>query len=244
MSVKRLRIFAGPNGSGKTTILKNLINEVPFGIYVNADDIEKSLKQANCLIFDTYQLNIDEKIIRNFFKQSKFAPIKRNEPNLWEKLTIINNTLYFTCKVDSYLAADLADFIRKQLLLNDLSFTFETVMSHESKLQFIEEAKGCGYRIYLYFSATEDPLININRVGIRVFQNGHNVEDKKIKERYYKSLKLLKKAILLSDRAYIWDNSSIAAVLFAEITNGKDLEIFDEENLPNWFYENVILGND
>lgn len=243
MSVKRLRIFAGPNGSGKTTILKKLINEIPLGIYINADDIEKSLKQANCLIFDIFQLNVEENIIREYFKNSKFAPIKRNELNLWEKLTIKNNTLYFTCKVDSYLAADLADFIRKQLLENGLSFTFETVMSHESKIRFIEEAKKNDYRVYLYYSATEDPLININRVGIRVSQHGHNVEDSKINDRYYKSLKLLKKAILLSDRAYIWDNSSIAAVLFAEITNGKDLEILDRENLPNWFYENVILDN-
>lgn len=244
MSVKRLRIFAGPNGSGKTTILKNLINEIPFGIYVNADDIEKSLKEANCLIFDSYQLIVEEKILQDFFKLSNFSPIKRQEPDLWKKLTIKNNTLNTSCVIDSYLAADLADFIRKQLLVNDLSFTFETVMSHDSKLEFIKDAKKIGYRVYLYFSATEDPIININRVGIRVSQNGHNVEDDKIKDRYYRSLKILKKAIMLSDRAYIWDNSSKAAVLFAEITNGNDLEILDEENLPNWFYEYVISNND
>ena len=31
-------VFAGPNGSGKSTIAKNLI---PFGTYVNADDLKK-----------------------------------------------------------------------------------------------------------------------------------------------------------------------------------------------------------
>ncbi|MCA0350199.1 MAG: AAA family ATPase [Bacteroidetes bacterium] len=240
MSVKRLRIFAGPNGSGKTTILKKLTQEIPFGVYVNADDIEKSLRQTNSLIFDFYQIIVDEDEIKTFFKQSQFSPKKTNNSTLYKKLTIKENTLFVSGEINSYLAADLADFIRKKLLSNGLSFTFETVMSHESKLQFIKSAKELGYKIYLYFSATEDPKININRVGIRVSQNGHNVEDIKIEERYYRCLSLLKNAILLTDRAYIWDNSSIVAVLFAEITNGNDIKIIDEENVPNWFYDYVI----
>jgi predicted ABC-type ATPase len=44
MSSKRMRVFAGPNGSGKTTIIKTLKERIRFGVYVNADDIEKDLK--------------------------------------------------------------------------------------------------------------------------------------------------------------------------------------------------------
>lgn len=40
MGVKRMRVFAGLNGSGKTTIIKSLLGEIGFGVYVNADDIE------------------------------------------------------------------------------------------------------------------------------------------------------------------------------------------------------------
>ena len=58
MSTKRMRVFAGPNGSGKTTIINNLKAEIPFGVYVNADDIEGLLKQSGVLLFSTYQLNI------------------------------------------------------------------------------------------------------------------------------------------------------------------------------------------
>ncbi len=29
MAVKRLRVFAGPNGSGKTTIINSLKSEIP-----------------------------------------------------------------------------------------------------------------------------------------------------------------------------------------------------------------------
>jgi predicted ABC-type ATPase len=43
MHIKRLRLFAGPNGSGKTTILERIPKKLNFGYIVNADDIEKAL---------------------------------------------------------------------------------------------------------------------------------------------------------------------------------------------------------
>jgi len=240
MSSKRLRVFAGPNGSGKTTILKKLASEIPFGVYVNADDIEKNLKETNALLFDSFQINIEEDQIQTFFKQSQFAPIKRNEPDLWKCFKIKNNTLHVSCKIDSYIAADIADFIRYSLIDQEQSFTFETVMSHRSKIDFLKYAKSKKYRIYLYFSATKDPLININRVNNRVLQNGHPVEESKIINRYYRSIQLLKETIKLTDRAYIWDNSGNSAKLFAEISKGKELTILDEKNTPNWFINNVL----
>ena len=130
MSTKRMRVFAGPNGSGKTTIINNLKAEIPFGVYVNADDIEGLLKQSGVLLFSTYQLNITEAALQSFFKKSRFSPIKRNEPDLWSKLTVQENILHINASVDSYLAADLSEFIRQQLLENNISFTYETVMSH------------------------------------------------------------------------------------------------------------------
>jgi predicted ABC-type ATPase len=48
MAAKRMRVFAGPNGSGKTTIFKGILNEskVNLGIYVNADEIEETISQS------------------------------------------------------------------------------------------------------------------------------------------------------------------------------------------------------
>jgi predicted ABC-type ATPase len=39
MSIKRMRVFAGPNGSGKTTIFKGILSKekIQLGVYVNAD---------------------------------------------------------------------------------------------------------------------------------------------------------------------------------------------------------------
>jgi len=49
MNTPRVRMFAGPNGSGKST-LNTILNKELLGIYINADEIEKRLKN---LIFWT-----------------------------------------------------------------------------------------------------------------------------------------------------------------------------------------------
>ncbi len=229
-----MRVFAGPNGSGKTTIIKRLQAEIPFGVYVNADDIESMLTESGVLLFSTYQLSVTQSILQSFFKESTFSPVKRNEPDLWRKLSIKDNVVHVKAKVDSYLAADLAEFIRQQLLANSLSFTYETVMSHSGKLGFLQQALDNGYRVYLYYISTEDAEINVSRVNVRVAQQGHGVPPEIIKSRYYKSLLQLKQAVKHTNRAYIWDNSGTTSLLVAEITDGTDVKIFDTEKVPNW----------
>lgn len=240
MANKRMRVFAGPNGSGKTTIINSLRSEIGFGVYVNADDIETMLRESKVLLFNSFNLNISELQLQSFFRKSTFAPIKRNEPDLWTELQVKENVLHINTSVDSYLAADIAEFIRQQLLANDISFTYETVMSHESKLDFLKQAKEKGFRVYVYFVATEDPEINISRVNVRVAQNGHNVSPDVVRNRYYKSLKQLKSAIKLSNRCYVWDNSGKASILIAEIMDGVDVKIFNTAKVPNWFVKYVV----
>ena len=133
------------------------------------------------------------------------------------------------------MAADIAEFIRQSLLQANISFSYETVMSHKSKLTFMANAKQHGYKVYLYYIATEDPDININRVEIRIAQKGHKVDFKKVKDRYYRSLDLLKDAVKLTNRAYIFDNSTKVNKLIAEITEGLKVEVIDENEVPNWF---------
>lgn len=48
-----MRVFASPNGSGKSSIIKSILNtkvkkgrSLDFGIYINADDIAVSLRNG------------------------------------------------------------------------------------------------------------------------------------------------------------------------------------------------------
>ncbi len=231
-----MRVFAGPNGSGKTTIFEGILkeNRVDLGIYVNADEIEAELSKTNHLDFTPFKLYISQDDIDYFFKTSLFSPVKRQEPNLWHLLKVNNNILTISTTVDSYLAADIAQFLRKQLLNNGLSFTYETVMSHEGKIDFMDEAQKSGYRVYLYYIATEDPEININRVKVREAQYGHSVAPEVVRTRYFKSLHLLKSAVKKTNRAYIFDNSGKQAELIVEVTEGVEVTRNETVNVPNW----------
>ena len=96
--------------------------------------------------------------------------MKHSDDHFWQKILVDQNsiTLDKELHVDSYLAADLAELIRQQLLASDKNFTYETVMSHRSKIDFLHSALERSYKVYLYFIATEDPQININRVNVEL----------------------------------------------------------------------------
>ena len=84
----------------------------------------------------------------------------------------------------------------------------------------------------------------MNRVKIRVSQQGHPVSEEAIRSRYTKSLKLLYQAIKLSDRAYLFDNSGKESLYIAEITNGEDVELHcSNDEVPNWFFRYVVNHN-
>ncbi len=146
-------------------------------------------------------------------------------------------------EIDSYLCARIIDYIRLEFLRLKVSFTFETVMSHISKVEFLREAKRQGYKTYLYYVSTVDPQINIARVKYRVSVGGHPVPEQKIIERYYRSMDLLMQAIECCDRAYLFDNSSdgIQASFLAEIEAAETLKMNAAvSKLPIWFAERVL----
>ncbi len=237
-----MRVFAGPNGSGKTTIFKGILKDsnINLGVYVNADEIEVILNDSSPLDFGLFQIQVSNEQLRVFFKRSTFSPTKRKESDLYTKLFVNDNLLTITTFVDSYLAADLAEFVRQQLVDQGLSFTYETVMSFPDKIKFFEESRKKGYKVYLYFIATNDPEININRVNLRVAQNGHYVDPDVISRRYFRSLKNLKFAIKQTDRAYVFDNTGTSAKLVAEITNGINVIMNSAIETPSWVIDSLI----
>lgn len=243
---KRLRVFAGPNGSGKTTFVKDFNfpsdPNIKLGVYVNADDIEQTLNQNHSLPLIDLGFYFDTEHIQRHFQESTFSPVKLANKNLWENFTVESNFLIVSKKlsINSYIAADVAEFIRLNLINTSLSFSFETVMSDSKKIDFLKSAKKSGYRIYLYYFSTKDPMINVNRVSLRMAQHGHSVDPQIIESRYYRSLENLKEAVLVSDRAYIFDNSGKASILIAEINEGKNVRVFDPENPPEWFVKYLV----
>ena len=105
------------------------------------------------------------------------------------------------------LAWKKCNALREALLLEGVSFGFETVGSHPSKISFLETARKLGYEIIVLFVATENPEINIRRIRQRQAQGGHGVPDDKVRSRYDRTLDLLPEYIRVADYARVWDNS-------------------------------------
>ena len=82
----------------------------------------------------------------------------------------IRNNIILDDKNDthSYAGSIISAFLRHHLTEKKLSFCFETVMSHTSKIEEIKEVKERGYKTYLYFISTDNPKVNISRVENRV----------------------------------------------------------------------------
>ena len=108
----------------------------------------------------------------------------------------------------SYHAATVAAKIREELISQGVSFCFETVFSHESKIDFIAQAKANGYKIVLVYIHLFDSSLNEARVKQRVSEGGHNVPAEKIHSRIPRTLKHIKTALSIVDEARILDNSS------------------------------------
>ncbi|CAN5526467.1 zeta toxin family protein [soil metagenome] len=234
-AIPRLRMFAGPNGSGKTTVKNSLgKSESWFGLYINPDDVEAVIRQTGLLPLEPLRMPVTVEAVRAYFASSAFLA-KAGFADAAHSIQLTGNSLDFRgLAFNSYHASVLSDFLRRRALEKGLTFSFETVMSAEDKVELLRDAQSRGYRTYLYFVATDNPDVNIQRVRTRVAAGGHDVPEDKIVARYHRSLELLKQAIPFTDRAFFFDTSDESAWYFAEIIDGDRVELQSDE-IPSWF---------
>lgn len=242
-SIRRLRMFAGPNGSGKTTLARRLSKEfssdglIPLYCFINADEILRSLTENESLDLAVYDLSFTSSQIHQALLQAGRLP--PSHPFISSAQVIGTTLTALADACDSYAAAALADVLRDALLTAGRSFSFETVMSHPSKVAYFARAREAGYRTYLYYIATDEPRLNTARVHQRVVSGGHDVPQQKVLERYDRSLRLAHEAMAHAYRAFLFDNSDEDPVWLAELTPEGMLELKGVDSLPKWFSKHV-----
>lgn len=240
--IKRMRVFAGPNGSGKSTLFDSFRENHNPGIFINSDLVEKEISEKGFIDLKSFGLELNQEDLLIYFTNPNTISLLKKSQQSGKAIDIEikeNIIVDKSRKTHSYEAALITSFIREHLLKKSISFSFESVMSHESKLDEIKDAKMLGYKIYLYFICLDSPQVNISRVKNRVLKGGHDVDHQKIITRYHNTLENLLLALKLSDRAYLFDNSN-DMILIAELDD-KELKIkIDSEKFPNWFTEYVI----
>lgn len=132
-------------------------------------------------------------------------------------------------------AAQYCEELREACLLDKQSIIFETVLSSESKVDFIRRAKEAGYFIRLFFVSTNHPSINSSRIAKRVMKGGHDVPIPKIISRYQKSIVNCMRCASFVDRVYIYDNSidDVDARLLFRMTDGQLFKQYTDD-IPEW----------
>lgn len=134
----RLRIFAGPNGFGKSTVINSIRSirvegrPIDFGYYINADDIAQQLLKGT-FTFQQFRIKVFNKefegialasgLIGEGYSVNEF---KSSYAFLGNKIRLKNK------KSNERLAQVIADYLRKRLLAEKRKFSFETVFSHGS----------------------------------------------------------------------------------------------------------------
>lgn len=237
--IPRLRMLAGPNGSGKSTLAQQLVDDYAVNLYkfLNADMLFAEIAQSGVT---ACPFSIDNNELIEFVVASTY-PEQCKEPFLKHEIYIDENDYFIFSKqsINSYTVAIAADFFKDQYLKRKLSFSFETVFSHPAKVDILKNAQAAGFRTYMYFVATEDPQVNLNRIKVRVKSGGHDVPADKTVARYYRCLEQIKFALPYLNRAYFFDNSSTKTLYFAEYESSKGFQLHSEM-IPDWFNKFVL----
>jgi predicted ABC-type ATPase len=89
----------------------------------------------------------------------------------------------------------------------------ETVLSTDKYRRLVGKAKDRGFEIRLVYVVLQNPDLNVSRVRLRVKKGGHGVPEKKIRERWERSLAQLPWFLRAADWALLLDNSADLRVI-------------------------------
>lgn len=249
MSQLSMRMFAGPNGSGKSYLVNQLREQkISIDPVVNSDELLTVLSKSGMIDLKSFGLkHVTNEDWNNAIETIQELKTRMQLASGAAPVSISNNLLVCNkenfseknIRENAYLPALIADFIRYKILQAKKSFSFETVMSHPGKVDFITIAKDKGYKTYLYYLATESVKINLQKVENRVEEGGHDVPDEKVVKRYGKSLDLLYPALKEVDRAYLIDTSKNKSEVILEKKNNGSINFYVDRP-PRWVEEHVV----
>jgi predicted ABC-type ATPase len=126
-----------------------------------------------------------------------------------------------------------------ELIESGENLILETVFSSPYKLQTFQKLKDAGYFINMIFVSTQDPLINVQNVALRVEKGGHTVPIDKILKRYKGSHENLNNIVQDIDCLILIDNSTInkPPIIHTALSNGSKCFIDTEHKMAEWIQQ-------
>lgn len=134
----------------------------------------------------------------------------------------------------SYSAAEIAAARRAECMAKGQSFATETVFSHPSKIELVQQARNRGFTVILFHVGVELADLSVARVMSRVEEGGHCVPEQKIRERYDRNGPIIREAMLLCDQGHVFDNSRLNTPPEQIIGFTRGRVSFVKPHLPQW----------
>ncbi len=140
----------------------------------------------------------------------------------------------------AYQASQVAAEERQRLIDRRESFVTETVFSHPSKVQLVDQAKQAGYLVTLHIVMVPEALA-VARVEQRVQAGGHDVPEDKIRGRYARLWTHLSNAVPNVDEAILYDNSR-AHRPYRQVALFSDGQLVGQADWPAWAPDQLRRG--
>lgn len=103
-------------------------------------------------------------------------------------------------------ASQLAAQARDRLLERGRPFIAETVASHPSEVELVEQARQAGYFVHVHVMLVGEDQV-VERVARRVDAGGHDVPEAKTRARYRRLWRHVAQMVELADTVEVFDNS-------------------------------------
>jgi predicted ABC-type ATPase len=129
---------------------------------------------------------------------------------------------------------ELANAQKRELIESRESFMQESLLGSEAKVQDLVRMKERGYETTLIYMCLEDPRMNESRVRHRVETGGNFVPQEIIARDYDRSLENLPKALLIADKARLYDNSKGDSPHQLLVTVEQGIATEHVERMPGW----------
>ena len=131
----------------------------------------------------------------------------------------------------------------EQAITGGRDYRFETTLGGRSIAQLLERAARAGHRLHIWFCGLASADLHIRRVRNRVSHGGHDIPEKKIRERWNRSRENLIRLLPLIEHLRVFDNSAESdpaegrrprPVLLLEMQRGKITDPADLSGAPDW----------
>jgi predicted ABC-type ATPase len=135
-------------------------------------------------------------------------------------------------KLDEREAGARAIAWRNRLLADHEDFAVETTLAGHTPLKLMRDARAAGFKVTLVYIGLASATLSASRVLARVRRGGHAVPLQHIERRYPDTMSKLGTAIIISDRAYVFDNSGARRRLLLNRDSGRNK--FVAAAMPAW----------